>query len=119
MPEWLSRVVKFRDAYGDNMQSFNFQSVNHDCVARKVNMINIREATGYDNIPTKLLRLAKNELTHLTDNLMNSIMAITTFIKEDNLNKMNFRPMSILTGVSKLYDTVVNWSTFGIFLSII
>ena len=51
-------IVKIRDAYGDNMQSFNFQTVNHNCVARKLQMINIRKATGYDNIPAKLLRLA-------------------------------------------------------------
>ena len=28
--------------------------------------------------------------------------------KEDNLNKTNFRPVSILTGISKLYESVVN-----------
>ena len=28
--------------------------------------------------------------------------------KEDNLNKKNFRPVSILTGISKLYESVVN-----------
>ena len=61
-------IVKIRDAYGDNMQSFNFQTVNHDCVARKLQMFNVRKATGYDNIPAKLLRLAQNELTHPIDN---------------------------------------------------
>ena len=28
--------------------------------------------------------------------------------KEDNLNKKNFRPASILTGISKIYESVVN-----------
>ena len=28
--------------------------------------------------------------------------------KEDNLNKKNFRPVRILTGISKLYESVVN-----------
>ena len=116
-----SSIVKIRDAYGDNMQSFNFQTVNHNCVARKLQMINIRKATGYDNIPAKLLRLAQNELTHPIANLINNIMAMNTFPdqlkcaelsplfkKEDNLNKTNFRPVSILTGISKLYESVVN-----------
>ena len=114
-------IVKIRDAYGDNMQSFNFQTVNHNCVARKLQMINIRKATGYDNIPAKLLRLAQNELTHPIANLINNTMAMNTFPdqrkcaelsplfkKEDNLNKTNFRPVSILTGISKLYESVVN-----------
>ena len=30
------------------------------------------------------------------------------FKKEDNLNKMNFRPVSILTGISKRYESVIN-----------
>ena len=86
-------------------------------------MISIRKATGYDNIPVKLLRLAQNELTHPIANLINytMTMAINTlpdqlkcaelsplFKKEDNLNKMNFRPVIILTGISKLYESVVN-----------
>ena len=84
-------------------------------------MINIRKATGYDNIPAKLLRLAQNELTHPIANLINNTMAMNTFPdqlkyaelsplfkKEDNLNKTNFRPVSILTGISKLYESVVN-----------
>ena len=112
-------IVKIRDAYGDNMQPFNFQTVNHDCVARKLQMINIRNATGYDDIPTKLLHLAQNELTHPIANLINNTMAMNTFPfqlkcaepsllfkKEDNLNKMNFRPVNILTGISKLYESV-------------
>ena len=116
-----SSIVKIRDAYGDNMQSFNFQTVNHNCVARKLQMINIRKATGYDDIPAKLLRLAQNERTHPIANLINNTMAMNTFPdqlkcaelsplfkKEDNLNKTNFRPVSILTGISKLYESVVN-----------
>ena len=74
-----SSIVKIRDAYGDNMQSFNFQTVNHNCVARKLQMIDIRKATGYDNIPAKLLRLAQNELTHPIANLINNTMAMNTF----------------------------------------
>ena len=90
------------------MQSLHFQTVNHDYVAKKLQMINIRKATGYDNIPAKLLRLAQNELTHPNDNLIYNTKAMSTFLdqlkcaelsplfkKEDNLNKMNFRPVSI------------------------
>ena len=65
-------IVKFRDACGDNMKSLNFQTVNHDCAARKLQKINIRKATGYDNIPAKLTGLAENELTHPIANLINN-----------------------------------------------
>ena len=64
-------------AWGDTMQSFNFQTVNHDCISRKLQMININKATEYDNIQAKLLRLAQNELTHPIANLINTTMAMS------------------------------------------
>ena len=114
-------VIKIRDAYGENAHSFNFEMVSHDCISKKLRMINVRKATGYDNIPAKLLRLAQNELTYPITNLVNNSISMSTFPnllkcaelsplykKEDNLNKKNFRPVSILTGISKLYESVVN-----------
>ena len=114
-------VIKIRDAYGENAHSFNFDMVSHDCISKKLRMINVRKATGYDNIPAKLLRLAQNELTYPITNLVNNSISMSTFPdqlkcaelsplykKKDNLNKKNFRPVSILTGISKLYESVVN-----------
>ena len=114
-------VIKIRDAYGENAHYFNFEMVSHDCISKKLRMINVRKATGYDNIPAKLLRLAKNELTYPITNLVNNSISMSTFPdqlkcaelsplykKEDNLNKKNFRPVSIRTGISKLYESVVN-----------
>ena len=95
--------------------------VSHDCISKKLRMINVRKATGYDNIPAKLLRLAQNELTYPITNLVNNSISMSTFPdqlkcaelsplykREDNFNKNNFRPVSILTGISKLYGSVVN-----------
>ena len=114
-------VIKIRDAYGENAHSFDFEMVSHDYISKKLRMINIRKATGYDNIPAKLLRLAQNELTYPITNLINNSISMSTFPdqlkcaelsplykKEDNLNEKNFRPVSILTGISKLYESVVN-----------
>ena len=71
-------VIKIRDTYGDEAHSFNFEIVDHSCIAKKLKMINIRKATGYDNIPAKLLRLAHNELTYPITNLVNNSMAMST-----------------------------------------
>ena len=108
-------VIKIRDAYGENAHSFNFEMVSHDCISKKLRMINVRKATGYDNIPAKLLRLAQNELTYpitisistFPDQLKCAELS-PLYKKEDNLNKKNFRPVSILTGISELYESVVN-----------
>ena len=114
-------VIKFRDTYGDNAHSFNFEMVDRICIARKLKMISIRKTMGYNNIPAKLLRLAHNELTYPFTNLVNNSIAMSTFPgqlkcaelsslykKEDNLNKKNFRPVSILTCISKVSEFVVN-----------
>ena len=65
-------VIKIRDAYGENAYSFNFEMVSHDCISKKLGMINVKKATGYDNIPAKLLRLAQNELTYPITNLVDN-----------------------------------------------
>ena len=38
--------------------------------------------------------------------------------KDDNLNKNNFQPVSVLTGISKLYESVVNDQLFELFCSL-
>ena len=35
--------------------------------------------------------------------------------KDDNLNTNNFRPVSVLAGISKLYESVVNDQLFELF----
>ena len=93
-------------------------------------MINIRKATGYDNIPAKLLRLTQNELTHPIANLINNTMAMNTFPdqlkcaelsplfkKEDNLNEFSTRPY--FDWHLEALWICCQRSAFGIFLSIL
>ena len=114
-------VVKIRNSYEHIDANFSFRPVTPHDIQRKLKLLNTRKATGYDNIPAKLLRLAQSELAGPVTNLINTTMAMNTFPdhmkcaevspifkKEDNLNKKNFRPVSVLTGISKLYESVVN-----------
>ena len=107
--------------YSDCDSIFKFRPVTPQAIQKKLKLINIRKATGYDNIPGKLLRLAHGELAGPVTNLINTTMAMDTFPnpmkytevspfykKEDNMNKKNFRPVSVLTGISKLYESVIN-----------
>ena len=83
--------------------------------------INPRKATGCDNIPGKLIRIAYREISIPICSLLNA--SITTkcfpsimkyadvspcFKKEDNLFKGNYRPVSVLTVISKPYETILN-----------
>ena len=82
-------------------------------------MLNTRESTGYDNIPAKLLRMAHAELASQISKLINNAMRMNVFPetmkcaelspiykKDDNLLKKHFRPVSVLTGISKLYESI-------------
>ena len=84
-------------------------------------LIIIRKATGYDNIPGKLLPVAHLELSVPCAKLINECFIHSTFpwllkcaesspiyIKSDNLQKGNYRPVSVLTVISKLYESVMN-----------
>ena len=91
-------------------------------------MLNTRNYTGYDNIPAKLLRIVHIELAQPISHLIHCTMGMNIFpetlkcadvspvFKKDNyLNTKNFRPVSVLTGISKLYESVVNDQLFEFF----
>ena len=114
-------VIKIRDSYDDTHGSFDFRPVNHCEISRKLKMLNTRKSTGYNNIPANLLRMAHVELASPISKLINNTMQMNVFPKtmkcaelspiykkDDNLLKNNFRPVSVLTGISKLYESVVN-----------
>ena len=80
-----------------------------------------RKATGYDKIPGKLLRLAHNELSYPLASLINKCINKAVFPqvmkkaevcplykKQDNLSKKNYRPVSVLTFLSKVYESIIN-----------
>ena len=78
---------------------------------------NPTKATGYDNISGKMIDIAYRELSVPICILMNTFITMKTFPtplqfadvspifkSNDNMNKGNFRPVSILSILSKLYD---------------
>ena len=82
---------------------------------------NPKKATGYDNIPGKLIEITHHELSIPLCNLINKSMNLRCFpgimksaevaslyIKDNNRKRDNYRPVSILTVISKLYETVLN-----------
>ena len=114
-------ILKIRGKHAIKYDDFDFKSVSEELIDKKLRSINNRKSQGYDNIPGKLLRLAYALLApHLTylvnlcfrtatfaDNLKNAEL-ILIHKKDDNLNKTNYRPVSVLTVVSKLQEDVMN-----------
>ena len=84
---------------------FTFKHITPELIHKKLLNLDIRKATGYDNIPAKLLRLGCNHLCLPIANLINTCMDKSIFPatmkrgelspvykKSDNLIKKLFSP---------------------------
>ena len=114
-------ISKIRQIHCDRRDSFDFNLVNDSYVETKLKKINPRKATGYDTIPGKLIRLAHSELASPICRVLNCCIATRTFPgvmklaelspvfkKNDNLTKGNYRPVSVLSCISKVYESILN-----------
>jgi retron-type reverse transcriptase len=100
---------------------FDFKPTDVDTVNKLVNKINIKKATGVDQISYKLLRAGAPVLNKQITTLVNNTIKTSVFPtrlkeaqvvplhkKNDPLNKKNYRPVSILPTISKVYEMVLS-----------
>ena len=100
--------------------TFSFQEVSSDDIFRHLNNLDARKAIGDDNIPPKILKLAAGVLSSpLTVTINSSIKEINfpdkakraavapIFKSEDKTDKKNYRPVSILNSLSKVFENVM------------
>ena len=100
---------------------FDFKPTDVDTVNKLVNKINIKKATGLDQISSKLLRAGAPVLNKHIATLVNNTIKTSVFptrLKEaqvvplhkktDPLDKKNYRPVSILPTISKVYEMVLS-----------
>ena len=66
-------VVMIRDNFTE-LKTFTFCIVSPDDISHKLKSIDIKKATGYDNILGKILRLAHKKLTLPLTSLINNCM---------------------------------------------
>ena len=104
----------------DTTQQFDFTVVSPTSVFHKLKQLQTNKACGYDNIPAKFLKLGANKLSlSLTPIINNSIMSSKypdgakmaqvspLYKKQDRLSKTNYRPVSVLTSSSKIFESVI------------
>ena len=117
----LTHVLKRQKYYRHDIRYFDFPTVDADTVMLMIKNLNSKRATGYDNIPGKLIKVANRELGNPLCNLMNHSMKLKCFPcimksaeltpvckKENNLKRDNYRLVSIITAISKLSEDVLN-----------
>ena len=77
-----------------------------------------KKAQGYDNIPSKLLRLGASGISSHVSQLVNHCLYVCEFpdimkladvssLFKKNLKKENYRPVSVLPSLSKVYERVM------------
>ena len=105
----------------DNLTSeFCFKNLSKDKVKKYLHQIKTKKATGYDNIPPKLAQMCSDELSTaftgmINDCFVNNIFPddmkraeiVPLFKKCNDMEKNNYRPVSILTTFDKVFETVI------------
>ncbi len=101
-------------------EPFNFKPVSAKDIQLHMNKLDIKKATGFDNLPAKLLKYATEQLAPYLSELINKCIdssifpsnlkradIVPIFKKTDRLNKTFYRPVSILPVISKLFERVI------------
>ncbi len=102
-------------------QDFECKKVNVATVIRNIIQLGTKKATGYDKIPTQLVKTAAKEIAPSLTSIFNQCIDesifpddfkfadITPAFKANNpLDKNNYRPITILSVLSKALEGIMN-----------
>ena len=114
------------------IDAFSFEEVNEDVVLKLVRSLDGNKATGHDNIPVALLKSSAEELALPMKILINRSIRDAKFPHDlklpkippifkskDDLDKENFRPISILSCTSKIFENVYYEQLYNLFCGIL
>ena len=103
-----------------NEKSFKFEAISVSDIEKEIKTINPRKATPSGNIPPKILKLSSDTTAITLQELFNESLSncefpdklkladITpVFKKKSPLDKANYRPVSVLPPVSKIYEKLL------------
>ena len=101
--------------------NFEFKHTNVETINKIVNNIGLKKASGVDTLSAKLLKAGAPIVKHHICELINQSIDTSTFPdnlkraqviplykKDDPLAKKNYRPVSILPIISKVYEKVLS-----------
>ena len=116
-----SSILEIKKIVLQTENDFSFTHVNQSDVQKIIEFLNTRKAHGFEGMPAKLLKLSAPILAGdynsclINDSIdacsfpdMFKLTVVSSqFKKIDNLIKSNYRPMSILIVMSKVYERVM------------
>ena len=102
-------------------EQFRFKRLTHNEVLTRLAKINVKISIGADGIPPKKLKIGASSFAPFLTNMINKSIDISiypsdfkkadlshVFKKDDNLNKLNFRPISLLKVMSKIHEGMLS-----------
>jgi len=104
----------------DNSNSFDFHGVKQSDVLSKLCKIQTNKSCGFDNLPARLIKCGAEILCRSFTPIVNTIIDTQTFPdslkcaeispifkKGDNMKTANYRPVSVLTILSKIAEGIL------------
>ena len=103
-----------------NEQAITVDRTNRTQVLCALELLKTSKATGNDTIPAKVLKLAAKELSTPPTKLYNSCISsgkwsewkrgewIPVFKKDNHLDKENYRPVTVLSAVDKVFEQLIS-----------
>ena len=99
---------------------FTLKPVSPEYICKKMKGLQSNKATGYDGLPSRILKLCADVLCYSLTDIVNRMIIQSefpqilkyaelapVFKKLDQLNKCNYRPVSVLTICSKIFETIM------------
>ena len=109
--------------YGKRISNSIFlEPTNCDEIINIIDGLNPNKASGYDDIPTKLIKAAKHSLAPILTNIFNSCLEKGQYLDELKIARVtplhkggsktdlkNYRPISILSAFNKTFEIIIKW----------
>ena len=118
-------VEKYLD---DCRYSFSFTKVNSEDVGKVIDSLKPKNSSGYDNISTIMIKAAKSTLTEPLTTIVNQCIetgifpdslkiakVLPVFKKGDNNIVDNYRPISLLPVISKVFEKIMHHQLMNYF----
>ena len=104
-----------------NHKQFDFSLTNHELVKSALEKINANKARGHEHIPPRALKASILSITPPLSHLINTIISskevpsswkrgeiVPHFKKDSQLEKVNYRPVTVLSSLSKIFEHILH-----------
>ena len=109
------------NANKSNLKNFCFQPLSRNSVQSALEKLNVRKACGYDSISSRMLRLAPSGIADSLTKLFNECIRKGEWPeawkkgewnpvhkKNDRLDERNYRPITLLSTVDKVFESMMS-----------